>query len=78
MDSIISEGYTIPISLIKEMTSMETLGSLCKIMRQVSVTIRYGDLLSESIEELREIQSKLKTILDQQVEWWSIQNSNEL
>lgn len=78
MDSVISEGYTIPISSKKEMTPMETLGSLCKTMHQISITIRYGDLLSESVEELTEIQFKLKTILDNQIEWWTIQNSNEL
>lgn len=78
MDNIISEGYKIPISLNKEMTSMETLESLCKMMHQISITIRYGDLLPESIEKLREIQSELQTMLEHQNEWWSIQNCNEI
>lgn len=74
MDNVILEEYKIPI----EMTSMDTLESLCKMIHQISITIQYGDLLSESIEELREIQSKLHTILDHQNKWWSIQNCNEI
>ena len=77
MDNVISEEYKIPISSI-EMTSMDTLKSLCKMIHQISITIQYGDLLPESIEELREIQSKLHTILDCQNKWWSIENCNEI
>lgn len=59
-------------------TPVETRVSLCKIKIKVSSLIKYGDLLPESIDRLKQIQSELETILDHQNAWWTIRNSNEL